>query len=115
MVKQKKESFEYEISSENVFADLGLGQSDELLARAKLLDNVSILIKNSGLSQKDVAKRLGITQPKVSMLVSGQLSAFSTDTLIHYLFILGCEVQIRVKRPRSRRGIFLHKGQIAVC
>src|SRR4051812_38323266 len=115
MAKQKEEGATYEISSGNVFADLGLEQSDELLARAKLLDDVSTLIKNSGLAQKEVAEKLGITQPKVSMLVSGQLSAFSTDSLIHYLSILGCEVQIRVKKPRSRAGIFLHRGHIAVC
>lgn len=115
MIKQKEEFPEYEASSGNVFADLGLEQSDELLARAKLLNDVSILIKNSGLSQKDVAERLGISQPKVSMLVSGKLSAFSADTLIHYLSILGCEVQIRVKMPRSRRKIFLQKGHVAVC
>lgn len=110
-----KESHEYELSSGNIFADLGLEQSDELLARARLLDDVSTLIKNSGLSQREVASKLGITQPKVSMLVKGQLSAFSADTLIHYLSILGCEVQIRVKKPRSRTGIFRHKGHIAVC
>lgn len=110
-----KESPEYELSSGNVFADLGLEQSEELLARAKLLNDVSTLIKNSGLSQREVANKLEITQPKVSMLVSGKLSAFSTDTLIHYLFILGCEVQIRVKKPRSKTGIFRHKGHIAVC
>lgn len=109
------ESPEYELSSGNVFADLGLEQSEELLARAKLLNDVSTLIKNSGLSQREVANKLEITQPKVSMLVSGKLSAFSTDTLIHYLFILGCEVQIRVKKPRSKTGIFRHKGHIAVC
>ncbi len=49
------------------------------------------------------------------MLVNGQLSAFSADSLIHYLSILGCEVRIRVKKPRSRAGIFLHRGHIAVC
>lgn len=115
MVKQKEEHLEYEVSSGNVFADLGLAQSEELQARAKLLNDVSTLIKNSGFSQKDTAKKLGITQPKVSMLVNGQLSAFSADTLIHYLFILGCEVEIRVKKPRSRAGIFHRKGHIAVC
>lgn len=115
MAKQSKEHREYEVSSGNVFSDLELDQSEELLARAKLLNDVSTLIKNSGLSQHAVAIKLGITQPKVSMLVSGRLSAFSTDTLIHYLSILGCEVQIRVKKPRSKTGIFRHKGRIAVC
>lgn len=116
MAKQNKEHPEYEISSGNIFADLGLDQSEELLARAKLLNDVSTLIKNSGFSQKKVAEKLGITQPKVSMLVGGQLSAFSTDTLIHYLLsILGCEVEIKVKKPRSRIGIFRRRGHIAVC
>lgn len=115
MAKQREEYPEYEMSSGNVFADLELNQPEELLARAKLLNDVSTLIKDSGLSQKEAAEKLGITQPKVSMLVSGRLSAFSTDTLIHYLSILGCEVQIWVKKPRSRRGIFRHKGHIAVC
>mgnify|MGYP001441049133 CR=1 FL=1 len=111
----KKKEKDYEVSTGNVFADLGLDKPEELLARAKLLDQVSTLIKNSGLSQKEVAKKLGITQPKVSMLVGGRLSAFSTDSLIHYLSILGCEIEIRVRKPRSRVGIFRNKGYIAVC
>ena len=106
---------DYEVTEGNVFAALGRKQPDELLARAKLLDQVRNLIKNSELSQQEVAKKLGITQPKVSMLVTGRLSAFSADSLLHYLSILGCEVEIRVKKPRSRTGIFRHKGCIAVC
>ncbi len=115
MPKRKIEEAEYEVTEGNVFAALELDQPEELLARAKLLFRVGALIKNSGLSQKEVAKRLGITQPKVSMLVNGFLSEFSTDSLLHYLSILGCEVEIRVKQPRSRIGIFRHKGCIAVC
>ena len=110
-----KQSKEYEVTTGNIFADLGLDQSEELLAKAKLLHEVSSLVKASKLSQREVAAKLKITQPKVSLLVSGQLVAFSTDTLLHYLAILGCEVQIRVKKPRSRTGIFRHKGCIAVC
>ena len=110
-----KKEIDYEVTEGNIFAALELDQPEELLARAKLLHQVSSLIKNSQLSQKEVAERLGITQPKVSMLVTGRLSEFSTDSLLHYLSILGCEVEIRVKRPRSRIGIFRHKGRIAVC
>lgn len=105
---------EYKVTTDNIFADLGLDQPEELLARAKLLHEVETLIKASQLTQKEVAEKLGITQPKVSLLISGRLSAFSTDTLLHYLAILGCEVEIRIKKPRSRTGIFRHKGGIAV-
>lgn len=109
MSKQCKEP------AENIFADLGLDQPEELLAKAKLLHEVGGLIKRSNLSQQEIADKLGVSQPKVSLLVSGRLSAFSTDTLLHYLSILGCEVQIRVKKPRTRTGIFRRKGCIAVC
>lgn len=115
MDKQKEERPGYEVSSGNVFQDLGLDQPEELLAKARLLNEVSTLIKNSGLPQKQVAEKLGISQPKVSMLVGGRLSAFSTETLLHYLYILGCEVQIHVKKPRSKAGIFTHKRCLAVC
>ena len=106
---------DYEVSSGNIFADLGLENSEELLARAQLMHELGLLIKSSTLSQKQIAKRLGITQPKVSMLVTGRLSEFSADSLMRYLSILGCEVEIRIKQPRSRLGIFRHRGCIAVC
>jgi predicted XRE-type DNA-binding protein len=106
---------DYEVTEGNIFAALGRRNADELLARAELLDKVSKLIINSGLSQGEVAKKLGITQPKVSMLVNGRLSEFGTETLLHYLAILGCNVEIRVKQPRSRINIFKRKGCIAVC
>lgn len=115
MNKQSKKNNDYEVSSGNVFQDLGRKNATELLAKAKLLDKVATLIKNCGLSQSEVADKLGISQPKVSLLVGGRLSAFSTDTLLHYLQILGCEVQIRVKKPRSKAGIFRRRGHIAVC
>ena len=111
MSKRQKD---YELGSDNVFADLNLDQPDELMARAQLLQKVVFLIKASQLSQKDIAERLGITQPKVSLLASGTLSAFSNDTLMHYLSLLGCNVEIRIRKPRSRVGIFRRKGKIAV-
>lgn len=48
MSKKKKD---FEVSMENIFSDLGLEHSDELLARAKLLHEVGALIQASGLSQ----------------------------------------------------------------
>ena len=112
MAKDKEST--YEVTEGNVFTALRRDQPEELLVRAQLLDRVSTLIKISGLSQMEVAGKLGITQPKVSMLVTGRLSQFSTDSLLHYLSILGCEVEIRVKKPRSQVGIFRRRGHIAV-
>lgn len=106
---------EYEITTGNIFADLGLSDSEDLLARARLLQEAQGLIQSSGLSQKEVAAKLNISQPKVFLLVSGKLSEFGSDTLFRYLMALGCDVQIRVKKPRSHAGIFRRSGHIAVC
>ena len=59
-----KKDKDYEVTTGNIFEDLGLDHPGELLARAKLLRQVSALIKNSKLSQQEVAKKLGITQPQ---------------------------------------------------
>jgi predicted XRE-type DNA-binding protein len=85
-MSNKKDKFF--VTTDNIFADLGLENSEELLARSELLSEVSRLIKISKLSQKEIARVLDISQPKVSRLVSGKLSAFSSDTLFHYLRLL---------------------------
>ena len=113
-VKSKKVERRKKHEVSNVFEELGLDKPDELMVRTKLLNQVSSLIGDSGLSQQEVAEKLGIAQSQVSLLVGGRLSAFSTDTLLRYLSILGCNVQIKVKRPRSRIGIFRDKGHIGV-
>ena len=104
----------YEITLDNIFKDLALEQPEELMARAKLLQKVSILIKNSKLSQKKLGVILGISQPKVSLLFSGKLSAFTTETLLRYLSLLGCNIDIRIQKPKSPVKIKRRKGRIAV-
>lgn len=110
----KEKEIGYEIDESNIFAAIGRKDAGELVARSELLEEVGNLIEKSGLTQKEIAKKLGIRQSKVSVLVNGHLSEFSTDTLLHYLAILGCKVEIRVKRPR-RQNIFSVRGCIAVC
>ena len=109
----KDKEIEYEVDEGNIFAAIGRKDADELVARSELLDEVGDLIEKSGLTQHQVAKKLGIKQSKVSMLVNGHLSEFSTDILLHYLAILGCKVEIRVRKPR-RQNIFSNRGCIAV-
>lgn len=110
-MSDKKEKLQ--ITEDNIFADLGLENPEELLVRSELLSEVSRLIKASKLSQKEIAKILDISQPKVSMLVSGKLSAFSTDTLMRYLRLLGCNIEISLK-PRRRISRAMNRGRMIV-
>jgi predicted XRE-type DNA-binding protein len=93
----------YRVSSGNVFADLGLDAPEEALAKAELTAKISEIIEAKGLTQAAAAKVLGIDQPKVSALLRGKLTGFSTERLIKFLNALGRDVEIVVK-DRSRRG-----------
>ena len=85
---------EFEESSGNVFADLGLENSEELMTRAKIGFHVASLIKE--LKQKDAAKILGIAQPDVSHLMNGHFSRFTTDKLLDFLRRLDQKVTIEI-------------------
>jgi predicted XRE-type DNA-binding protein len=81
-------------SSGNVFADLGLENSDELLVKAELARKISSIITQQQMTQAEAAELLGIDQPKVSTLINGKLSGFSTVRLFRFLNALGRDVEI---------------------
>jgi predicted XRE-type DNA-binding protein len=90
------------IGSGNVFADLGLADPDQRLTKAQLASEISQIIQAAGLTQTQAAKRLGIDQPKVSMLTRGQLKDFSIERLFHFLNRLGQDIEIAI-RPSTHR------------
>jgi predicted XRE-type DNA-binding protein len=96
---------EFEVSSGNIFADLGLPDAEELFARANLMLRVTILIKERGLTQAQAAKVLGTNQPTVSDLIRGKITKFSLERLIGFLNALGQDVEITVRtRPADAEG-----------
>jgi predicted XRE-type DNA-binding protein len=92
-----------ERGSGNVFADLGLPDAEERLAKANLAHKICALIAAAGLTQTAAAKQLGIDQPKVSMLIRGRLKDFSTERLMNFLVMLGQDVVIDVREPEDRK------------
>src|SRR3954452_15127149 len=89
-----------EPSSGNVFADLGLKNPEELLAKAELVQRIADIIVEQKLTQSRAAKLLGIDQPKVSALLRGKLEGFSIDWLFRFLNALGRDVEISVRPAR---------------
>jgi predicted XRE-type DNA-binding protein len=90
--------------SGNVFADIGLPNPEERLAKADLAIRIASTIRARRLTQARAARILKIDQPKVSRLLRGRLSGFSTERLMHFLTLLGRDIEIVVKAaPRSRR------------
>ena len=98
-----KRELDYTVSSGNVFADLGLPNAEELLAKAELAHKITILIRERGLTQAQAAKLLGVDQPKVSALIRGQLTGFSIERLMRFLLAFGQDIRITIEEtPRNR-------------
>jgi len=92
-------------STGNVFRDLGFrcDEAEHLLIRADLMIELQKTIKSRRLKQREVAKLLDVSQPRVSDLLRGRIDLFSSDALIDMLARLGLRVRITVKP--GRRGM----------
>jgi predicted XRE-type DNA-binding protein len=94
-----------ETGSGNVFADLGLSNPEERLAKAQLVNRISEIIKERKLTQAKAGEILGIDQTKVSKSVRGRLSEFSTSTLLEYLTRLDRDIEIVVRPKYSSKEV----------
>ena len=108
MVARDGHIFEYEESSGNVFADLGLPNPELLLAKAELVQRIRRVIADRKLTQSAAGKLMGIDQPKVSALLRGGMEGYTIDRLLRFLNALGQDVEIVVmpaKKKSTRSGI----------
>jgi predicted XRE-type DNA-binding protein len=92
---------DYEVSSGNVFEDLGLHDAPELRVKARLAHQISQILDKRNMTQTKAAGMLGIDQPKVSALVRGRLEKFSIERLCDFLRALGCDVQIQITEKKT--------------
>ena len=52
-------------------------------------------IKAHGWTQKEAAKRIGVTQPRVSDLMRGKINLFSIDAVVGMLAVVGVRLEVR--------------------
>jgi predicted XRE-type DNA-binding protein len=88
-------------SSGNVFADLGLANADEMLAKAEMAAKIARLLEARKLTQKALAELLDASQSDVSLLANHKFGRFSTERLMQFLVRLGQDVEITI-RPRAK-------------
>ena len=98
---KRREAPRVERSSGNVFEDIGLPDAAALLAKSELVSRICDIIAKRRLTQAQAAKILGVSQPKVSAFMRGNLDGFSSDRLFRFLNTLGRDIEIAVK-PRAR-------------
>jgi predicted XRE-type DNA-binding protein len=91
---------DYEKSSGNVYADLGLADAEEMLVKAQLASKIGEIIKGRRWTQQQAAEVLGMTQPKLSNLLRGQFRGVSEAKMLECLAKLGRDVKIVVGPAR---------------
>ena len=103
---RKKNTIDHEVSSGNVFADLGLKDSESLLMRSELGHHILKILKSRGLKkQKDVQDVLDIGQTEVSHLMNARYHRSSEARLMAFLNKLDRNVTVQVSRRRKNEPL----------
>jgi predicted XRE-type DNA-binding protein len=95
---------EFEESSGNVFADLGLPDADEMLVKGQLAMKIEEIIRARRWTQQQAAEVIGMPQPKLSRMLRGQFQGISQAKMLECLNLLGRDVQIVVGPARRTRA-----------
>src|SRR5215475_16127286 len=90
--------------SGNVFADLGLPNPEQELLKAQLTLQIYNILKDSGKTQVEIAKILGVQQPQVSLLMRNRAGNFSVGRLMEFLTALRQDVEITVRPSGKEHG-----------
>ncbi len=94
----------FEMSSGNVFADLGLPNAEELGTKLRLCVAINRILEKRKMTQAEAARVLGVNQPKVSALKGYKLEGFSVERLMHFVTALEHDVVIEIRPRREKKG-----------
>lgn len=100
MTKRKIEAHE---SSGNVFADLGLPDSEERMLKTGIVVELRRLIKERELTQVKAAKLVGVSQPDLSHLLRGDFDDYSAERLMKMLTAFEQDIEI-IMKPHRKAG-----------
>lgn len=86
----------------NVFVDAGFPQleAESLRVRSDLMIELIRIVRSRRMPQKDAASLFGVSQPRVSDLMTGKIDKFSIDALVEMLSRAGRRVQVATKSAR---------------
>lgn len=92
-----------EMSSGNIFADLGLPDAETHFVKAQIVSEIYRLTHERKLTQMRAGELMGISQPEVSRLFKGNFREYSIDRLMGFLTAFDRDVEI-VVRPHKKAG-----------
>ncbi len=89
------------MSCGNVFEDIGLANSQDLLIKAQIVTKIEQELKKRELTQAEASKIIDIPQSRLSKILRGQFINVSESKLLHCLNKLGFDIQIKVAKKRK--------------
>jgi predicted XRE-type DNA-binding protein len=89
--------------TENVLADLGFPDAEELTAKTVLAKKINDILEARGITQFAAAELLAMPQPKISAIRNYKLRGISLERLMQALTALGQHVEI-VVTPSNRKA-----------
>ena len=104
MTQRFIDAVEVEIGSGNVFFDLALADADKLKIKSGLVIEIAKALDKLALTQDEAARRMGISQPKVSNMLRGDFANLSERKLMNCLNRLGYDIEIKVKPAAEGLG-----------
>lgn len=72
-------------------------EAANLTARSDIMDKLVQIIKASGWTQAEAAKRCHVTQPRMNDLLRGRISRFSLDALVNIAAALGQKIHVELE------------------
>jgi len=107
MEKRLVDGVEVLRGSGNVYADLGLADAEKIKIKTGLVVEIRKAMRRMELTQQEAAKRMGLSQPKVSDMMRGDFSNLSERKLMDCLTRLGYDIEIKIKPTKQPVGHLL--------
>jgi len=73
-------------------------EAESMKLRSALMISIEHHINDEGWTQSEAARRLGVTQPRISDLLRGKVRLFGLDTLVNMAVAAGLHVELRIEK-----------------
>jgi predicted XRE-type DNA-binding protein len=91
------ENIEFEMSSGNIFADLGFDNAEEMLLKSELVRQINNTIQGRELNSIQARDLLNIDENILANLSRGRLTELTLENLFRYLTVLGRDLEVVLK------------------
>lgn len=98
-------------STGNVFADGGLPDAEIRYAKSQLALTIIKAMREQGITQTELAKRVGLSQPRISLMCGAPTSETSIEAMLKVLAALDYDVSITLKRRQEPTVQYLPESE----